>query len=117
MRNLAGYTSEHSAYHHGEKSLVEAIVGMAQEYVGSNNINELLPLGQFGTRLQGGKDHASERYIFTMLNPITKYIYKEADLPVLNYLDDDGTPCAARLLCTYYTNGIGERWKRNWNGF
>ena len=92
VAQFAGYTSEHSAYHHGEKSLVEAIVGMGQEYVGSNNINELLPLGQFGTRLQGGKDHASERYIFTMLNPITKYIYKEADLPVLNYLDDDGTP-------------------------
>ena len=86
VAQFSGYVSEHSAYHHGEKSLVEAIVNMAQEYVGSNNINELLPLGQFGTRLQGGKDHASERYIFTMLNPITKYIYKEADLPVLNYL-------------------------------
>jgi len=91
VAQFAGYVSEHSLYHHGEKSLVEAIINMAQEYVGSNNINELLPLGQFGTRLQGGKDHASERYIFTMLNPITKYIYREADLPVLNYLDDDGT--------------------------
>jgi DNA topoisomerase-2 len=91
VAQFAGYTSEHSLYHHGEKSLVEAIVNMAQEYVGSNNINELLPLGQFGTRMNGGKDHASERYIFTMLNPITKYIYKESDLPVLNYLDDDGT--------------------------
>jgi len=91
VAQLSGYVSEHSAYHHGEKSLVEAIVGMAQEYVGSNNINELLPLGQFGTRLQGGKDHASERYIFTMLNPITKFIYREADIPILNHLDDDGT--------------------------
>ncbi len=92
VAQFAGYTSEHSAYHHGEKSLVEAIVNMAQEYVGSNNINTLLPLGQFGTRLKGGKDHASERYIFTKLNPITKYIYPSEDLPVLNYLDDDGTP-------------------------
>ena len=92
VAQLAGYVSEHSAYHHGEKSLVEAIVGMAQEHVGSNNINELLPLGQFGSRLQGGKDHASERYIYTMLNPITKYIYKDEDNPILNHLDDDGTP-------------------------
>ena len=91
VAQLAGYVSEHSAYHHGEKSLVEAIVGQAQEFVGSNNINELLPLGQFGTRLQGGKDHASERYIFTMLNPVTKYIYREEDRPILNHLDDDGT--------------------------
>jgi len=92
VAQFAGYISEHSAYHHGEKSLIGAIVNMAQEFVGSNNINELMPLGQFGTRLQGGKDHASERYIYTMLNPITKFIYREADLPVLNYLDDDGTP-------------------------
>lgn len=91
VAQFAGYISEHSAYHHGEKSLIGAIVNMAQEFVGSNNINELMPLGQFGTRLQGGKDHASERYIYTMLNPITKFIYREADLPVLNYLDDDGT--------------------------
>ena len=91
VAQFAGYTSEHSCYHHGEKSLVEAIVNMAQEFVGSNNINTLLPLGQFGTRMGGGKDHASERYIFTMLNPLTKFIYHEEDLPVLNYLDDDGT--------------------------
>ena len=50
-----------------------------------------MPNGQFGTRLQGGKDHASERYIFTQLNPLTKYIYREEDDNVLNYLDDDGT--------------------------
>ena len=70
---------------------MKAIVGMAQEYVGSNNINLLLPNGQFGTRLQGGDDSASERYIFTQLNDITKHIYIDADQHVLNYLDDDGT--------------------------
>ena len=52
VAQFAGYVSEHSAYHHGEMSLNKAIVGMAQEYVGSNNINTLLPLGQFGTRLK-----------------------------------------------------------------
>ena len=43
------------------------IVGLAQNFVGSNNLNLLQPLGQFGTRLNGGKDSASPRYIFTML--------------------------------------------------
>ena len=71
-------------------SLNKAIVGMAQEYVGSNNINMLLPNGQFGTRLDGGKDSASERYIFTQLNEISKYIFPDADDAILNYLDDDG---------------------------
>jgi DNA topoisomerase-2 len=92
VAQFAGYVSEHSAYHHGEMSLNKAIVNMAQEYVGSNNINLLLPNGQFGTRLMGGKDSASERYIFTQLNPISKQVYNEYDFGVLNYLDDDGTP-------------------------
>ena len=90
VAQFSGYISEHSGYHHGEMSLNKAIVGMAQEYVGSNNINMLLPNGQFGTRLDGGKDSASERYIFTQLNEISKYIFPDADDAILNYLDDDG---------------------------
>ena len=91
VAQFSGYVSEHSAYHHGEASLNGAIVNMAQNYVGSNNINLLEPNGQFGTRLHGGDDSASERYIFTMLNPLTRSIFPEADDAVLTYLDDDGT--------------------------
>ncbi len=91
VAQLSGYISEHSAYHHGEMSLNKAIIGLAQEFTGSNNINHLLPNGQFGTRLEGGSDSASERYIFTALNPLTRYIYPESDDKILNYLDDDGT--------------------------
>lgn len=90
VAQLSGYVSEHGAYHHGEASLQEAIIGMAQNYVGSNNINLLMPNGQFGTRIAGGKDNASPRYIFTCLNPIVKHIFKEDDFNVLTYLDDDG---------------------------
>jgi len=91
VAQFSGYVSEHSAYHHGEASLNGAIVNMAQNFVGSNNINLLEPNGQFGTRLQGGDDSASERYIFTMLNSLTRYLFPEADDAILNYLDDDGT--------------------------
>jgi len=90
VAQFSGYVSEHSGYHHGEASLNGAIVGLAQNYVGSNNINLLHPSGQFGTRLQGGKDAASERYIFTYLNPLTRKIFSELDDPVLEYLADDG---------------------------
>lgn len=90
VAQFSGYVSEHSSYHHGEASLNAAIVGMAQNYVGSNNINLLLPNGQFGTRLQGGKDSASERYIFTQLNKITRLIFREEDDAILDYLEDDG---------------------------
>jgi DNA topoisomerase-2 len=96
VAQFSGYVSEQSGYHHGEASLNGAIVGMAQDYVGSNNVNLLLPNGQFGTRLQGGKDSASERYIFTQLNQITRYIYRKEDDPVLEYLEDDGDPVEPR---------------------
>jgi len=90
VAQFSGYVSEHSGYHHGEASLNAAIVGMAQNFVGSNNINLLVPSGQFGTRLQGGKDSASERYIFTLLNKMTRHIFPAMDDHVLKYLDDDG---------------------------
>ena len=48
VAQFSGYVSEHSGYHHGEASLNGAIVGMAQNYVGSNNINVFEPKGQFG---------------------------------------------------------------------
>jgi DNA topoisomerase-2 len=91
VAQFSGYVSEHSAYHHGEASLNGAIVNMAQNFVGSNNVNLLEPNGQFGTRLHGGDDSASERYIFTMLNPITRFLFPDVDDSVLNYLNDDGT--------------------------
>ena len=90
VAQFSGYVSENSAYHHGEASLNGAIVNMAQNFVGSNNLNLLVPNGQFGTRLKGGEDSASERYIFTQLNPLTRCIFREEDDAVLSYLDDDG---------------------------
>ena len=90
VAQFSGYVSEHSGYHHGEASLNGAIVGLAQNFVGSNNINLFQPNGQFGTRLMGGKDAASERYIFTQLSKITRAVFPEIDDKVLTYLKDDG---------------------------
>ena len=90
VSQFSGYVSEKSAYHHGEASLNACIVGLAQDFVGSNNINLLYPSGQFGTRLQGGKDSASDRYIFTRLEKITRYIFRSEDDIVLKHREDDG---------------------------
>ena len=68
-----------SAYHHGEVSLMETIIKLAQDFVGSNNVNLLEPLGQFGSRILGGKDHAAARYIFTKLTSVARIIYPQAD--------------------------------------
>jgi len=99
VAQLVGYVSEHAAYHHGETSLSDTIVGMAQDYVGSNNVNLLVPQGQFGTRMQGGKDNASARYIYTRLTPWTRMIFKEADDYVLKYLDEEGLSIEPEWYC------------------
>jgi DNA topoisomerase-2 len=90
VAQLAGNVSEVTAYHHGENSLQQAIIGMAQIYVGTNNINLLVPNGQFGSRIQGGNDSSSPRYIYTLLSQLTKLIFREDDSCVLNYLEEDG---------------------------
>ena len=92
VAQFAGYVSEHTGYHHGEASLNETIIGMAQDFMGSNNIPWLVPQGQFGTRIQGGKDAASPRYIHTYLQPRIRKIVCEEDFPILKYRDDDGLP-------------------------
>ncbi|KAH7306210.1 hypothetical protein KP509_22G002000 [Ceratopteris richardii] len=117
VAQFSGYVSEHSAYHHGEQSLVSTIIGMAQNYVGSNNINLLSPLGQFGTRTQGGKDHASGRYIFTCLSPITRFLFPKDDDILLDYLKEDGQQIEPTWYCPILpmvlvngSEGIGTGW-------
>ena len=90
VAQLAGYVSENSAYHHGEASLQSTIICMAQTFVGSNNINLLQPNGQFGSRIMGGADSASPRYIHTELNKLVDYIFPINDFPLLAYNEDDG---------------------------
>lgn len=90
VAQFAAYTAEHTAYHHGEVSLADTIVRMAQDYTGSNNLNMLFPSGQFGTRLQGGKDASQTRYIYTRLTPEALKIYDQRDTPLLPAVEDDG---------------------------
>ena len=118
VAQLAGYVSGKTDYHHGEVSLCAAIIGMAQDFVGSNNINLLKPNGQFGTRLMGGNDAASPRYVFTGLQPIVTSIFRTEDNCILNYeLSDDRAP----IEPTFYipvvpmsaiaeSHGIGTGW-------
>ena len=92
VSQLAGYVSENAAYHHGDASLQAAIIAMAQDFVGSNNLNLLKPNGQFGSRRLGGKDASASRYIFTELERTTFKIFRKDDNALLKYLDDDGFP-------------------------
>jgi len=117
VAQLAGYVSEHGAYHHGEASLNGAIVNLAQNYVGTNNINLLMPEGQFGSRLQNGADSAAPRYIFTYLSKITHVLFNKDDQPLLKACEDDGQLVEPHfympilpIILINGTTGIGTGW-------
>lgn len=114
---LAGHVSGMTAYQHGDTSLQQTIVGLAQSFVGSNNVNCLEPSGNFGSRLQGGSDCASARYIYTRLSPFARRIFHTADEPLLTYNEDDGAkiepevymPVVPMVLING-ADGIGTGW-------
>jgi DNA topoisomerase-2 len=118
VAQLAGYVAEHSGYHHGENNLIDTLVKMAQDFVGKNNISYLYKDGQFGSRLQGGKDAANGRYIFTKLEGVVKKLFRQEDFPIYNYLEDDGVviepeyyvPVIPTILVNGCTAGIGSGW-------
>lgn len=145
VAQLAGYCAEHTAYHHGEASLhatseyfvrregffalirpisqtatiffTFSVVGMAQDFVGSNNANLLMPKGQFGTRLMGGNDAASPRYIFTHLSPVARLLFPDVDDDLLDYKEEEGQLIEPEffapiipLLLVNGCQGIGTGW-------
>jgi DNA topoisomerase-2 len=121
VAQLSGYTAEHSNYHHGEQNLQDTIIHMASGFPGTNNIPLLYPDGGFGTRLEGGKDAASARYIFTKMEGMTEYIFRSEDDPLLTPVNDDGDlvqpehyiPIIPMILVNGCTAGIGTGWSCN----
>lgn len=92
--------AEFTNYHHGEVSLVETVVGMAQEHVGTNNLPLLVPEGQFGSRLNKPSVHSAPRYIYTRKNdPALSKLFRAEDLPVLEYNVDEGKTVEPKAFC------------------
>lgn len=90
---------------------------MAQNFVGSNNLNLLMPIGQFGSRNMGGKDAASARYIHTTLNPVTRSLFNAADnaLLVINveegeFIEPNYYIPVVPLILINGAEGIGSGW-------
>jgi DNA topoisomerase-2 len=114
---LAGSVSGSTDYAHGEASMQGTIVGLAQNFVGSNNINYLEPSGNFGSRLRGGADAASARYIYTRLSPFARRLFHAHDDALLKYGESDGNKIEPEMfipiLPTILVNGssgIGTGW-------
>ena len=93
VARLASSIAEKTGYHHGEVSLISTIVGMAQTFVGSNNLSYFYKGGIFGTRNKGGKDAAQPRYIETYLEPWVFYVFRKEDEIIYDYrvdVEDEG---------------------------
>ncbi|EPR78948.1 DNA topoisomerase II [Spraguea lophii 42_110] len=117
VAQLVGYIAQITMYHHGEQSLASTIINLASDFVGSTNINILYPDGQFGSRIKGGKDAASPRYINTKLMDITKTIFCNSDEPILNFLVEENQSIEPNyyipiipMVLVNGSEGIGTGW-------
>jgi DNA topoisomerase-2 len=77
VSRFANYAANLTNYHHGEQSMCETVIKMAQTYIGSNNLPFFQGKGQFGTRLELGKDSASPRYLSVHLPKYASLLYDE----------------------------------------
>ncbi|KAG8467901.1 hypothetical protein KFE25_006953 [Diacronema lutheri] len=90
VSQLASSVAESTEYHHGETSLVNTIVGMAQDFVGANSVPLLDGIGQFGTRARGGQDAAAARYIYVRLSPLARLLFPREDDALLPRVEVEG---------------------------
>jgi len=81
---LAGKVASDAFYHHGNKSLEDSIITMAQKF--KNNMPLLEEIGQFGS-LRSPNPGAA-RYIGTKLNKNFRLLYKDFEL--LTYKEEEG---------------------------
>ena len=117
VAQFAGTVAKKTAYKHGEKNLEKTIVGMAQDFIGSNNIAYLAQEGLFGTRSMGGKNAGESRYTHTLPMPMVAHIYNKKDAKILTYKEDEKEsiepeqylPIVPMILING-ANGIGTGW-------
>ena len=120
VAQLGAFCSEKTEYRHGEVSIFETIIRMAQDFIGSNNIPLLFRDGQFGSLSMLGDDSASPRYIHTRMDRFTRLLFRKEDDPLLEYLEDDGEMIEPQeyvailpMILINGSIGIGSGWSSN----
>ena len=121
VAQFSNYVAEKTHYHHGEQNLYDTITKMAQRFTGSNNLPMFYNDGQFGSRVENGKDAADPRYIFTKLDMCTRSIFREEDEDFLTVNIEEGyqvepvnfAPIVPMVLINGVQGGIGTGWSSN----
>ncbi|MGL6007832.1 MAG: DNA gyrase subunit A, partial [Culicoidibacterales bacterium] len=110
-------------YHHGDASLNGTITSMGQSFLGSNYYPILRGMGEFGSRMMGGKDAGQPRYIEASLNKeLVRLLFPSDDRYMLEYRFEDGQrtepkewPTVIPIILVESFDGIGTGWKQvNW---
>lgn len=77
VERVSAHCAAITDYHHGIGSMQGTLVGLAQDFAGSNNMNFLVPDGQFGSRRSHGA--AAPRYIETKIHENFRKIFRKED--------------------------------------
>ena len=93
-------------YHHGEKSLIDTFIKMAQDFMGSNNIGYFKKDGQFGTRADGGENAADARYSETHLTWFLPLVYQKESIELVEKRVTDDEECEPLWLPGVIPMGI-----------
>lgn len=117
---FAGAVANLYQYHHGDQSLNGTVIRMGQQFLGSNYLPLLRGHSEFGSRLKGGEDHGSPRYIEISLNKELIYLlYPTDDRYILDYKFEDGVrsepkewPSIIPMTLVERCDGIGTGWRQ-----
>ncbi len=91
VSSFVGEAMSKSNYHHGEASLGQTIIRMAQAQKYARNLPLLIPLGNFGSLKKGFNDSAAVRYIYTKRNyQLSDKLFRQEDNFILEYELEDG---------------------------
>lgn len=111
--SIIGDVMKESKYHHGDLSMAGTIIKMAQNFVGSNNMNYFVQGGQFGSRKKLGKDCAQPRYLTSALEWWIKHAYKKELIELIKrrIVDEDEVeppwlPCVIPMHLINGGNGV-----------
>lgn len=77
VERVASSCAADTDYHHGVGSMMGTIINLAQDFAGSNNLNFLVPNGQFGSRRSHGA--SAPRYLETKLHDNFRKIFLKDD--------------------------------------
>lgn len=97
VERIAAAAASTTDYHHGVGSLEGTIVGLAQDYAGSNNIPLFEKFGQFGDRLN--KRPSASRYIKTRLAPWFRQLIRKDDDLIFEHVMSNGMAVEPRFFC------------------